>query len=178
MKTNKAKRVHMAWATAGLLAGCSVTTTPPPRVYYPPQQQPVAVNNRPDATMRPESTQPLYRTDNMSLERYKHVLAQHIVDQNPDKIYPGNPQALLRSVIVMKYVVDANGSVVSIDTLRSNGDAATLATAHSAIRNAAPYPAPPQKLLSHGKVEIIETMLFNNDGRFQPRTIAQPQLDE
>jgi protein TonB len=177
MNTSKTKHTRMAWATAGVLAGCSVTTTPP---TYHPAPPPVAANNpsRPDSAMRPESNQPLYRTDSMSLERYKHVLAQHIVDQNPDRIYPGNPQALLRSVIVLKYVLDANGSVVSVDTVRSNGDAATLATANAAIRHAAPYPAPPQKLLSRGKVEIIETMLFNNDGRFQPRTIAQPQLDE
>ncbi len=177
MTTNKSKHMRMVWITGGVLAGCSVTTTPP---VYHPAPQPIAANNpsRPDSTMRQENAQPLYRTENMSLEHYKRVLAQRIVDQNPEKIYPGNPQALLRSVIVMKYVLDANGSVVSVDTIRSNGDSATLATAHAAVRHAAPYPAPPHQLLSHGKVEIVETMLFNNDGRFQPRTIAQPQLSE
>ncbi|MBV8633515.1 MAG: TonB family protein [Burkholderiaceae bacterium] len=172
------KTKHVAWATAGVLAGvsagCSVTTTPP---VYHPAPQPVAPS-RPESTMRSESNGPLYRTDNMSLERYKRVLAERIVEQNPDRIYAGNPQALLRSVIVMKYVIDADGRVVSVDTVRSNGDSATLATAHAAIRQAAPYPAPPHQLLSHGKVEIVETMLFNTDGRFQPRTIAQPQLTE
>ncbi len=178
MTTRHFKHTRLAWAVAGVLAGC--TTTPPPPRYYPPPQPIATANpNRPDSTaMRPENEPPPYRTDNMSLEHYKHVLAQRIVDQNPERIYPGNPQALLRSVIVMKYVLDANGNVVSIDTVRSNGDAATLATAHAAIRKAAPYPAPPRKLLDRGRVEIIETMLFNNDGRFQPRTIAQPQLDE
>lgn len=181
MKIGKIKQGRMAWATAGVLAGCSVTTTLP--VSHPsshPASQPVAANNpsRPDSSMRPENAPPLYRTDNMSLERYKRVLAQRIVDQNPDHVYPGNPQALLRSVIVLKYTLDANGTVMSVDTIRSNGDAQTLATAQSAIRHAAPYPAPPQKLLSRGKLDVIETMLFNNDGRFQPRTIAQPQLDE
>ena len=171
---NQIKPRRAVWVTAGILAGCSVTTTP---LVYHPAPQPAATASRPDSTMHTENA-PLYRTENMSLERYKRVLAQRIVDQNPDKIYPGNPQALLRSVIVMKYVLDANGNVTSVDTIRSNGDSATLATAHAAVRHAAPYPAPPHQLLSHGKVEVIETMLFNNDGRFQPRTIAQPQLDE
>ncbi len=178
MTTRHFKHTRLVWAATGALAGCSVTVTPP---VYHSEPAPVATPNayRPDSTaMRPENAPPLYRTDNMSLEHYKHILAQRIVDQNPDKIYPGNPQALLRSVIVMKYVLDANGNVVSVDTVRSNGDAVTLATAHAAIRKAAPYPAPPHKLLERGRVEIIETMLFNNDGRFQPRTIAQPQLSE
>jgi protein TonB len=33
-------------------------------------------------------------------------------------------------------------------------------------------------LLRHGRLEISETWLFNNDGRFQLRTIAQPQMDQ
>ncbi|HEX8957263.1 MAG TPA: TonB family protein [Burkholderiaceae bacterium] len=171
---NHFKPRRAAWAAAGILAGCSVTTTPP---VFHPASQPVATANRADSTMHAENAPP-YRVENMSLERYKRVLAQRIVDQNPEKIYPGNPQALLRSVIVMKYVLDSNGNVTSVDTIRSNGDSATLATAHAAVRHAAPYPAPPHQLLSHGKVEVIETMLFNNDGRFQPRTIALAQLDE
>jgi protein TonB len=175
MKTGKTKHKRVAWATAGILAGCSVTTTPP--VYHPSPQPAPNNTSRPDSTMRQDNA-PLYRTDNMSLERYKRVLAQRIVDQNPDRVYPGNPQALLRAVIVLKYSLDGNGAVMSVDTIRSNGDAAALATANAAIRHAAPYPAPPHQLLSRGKVDIIETMLFNNDGRFQPRTIAQPQLDE
>jgi protein TonB len=182
MKTVKLKHTRMAWATVGLLAGCSTSSTP----YYPPpsaappapRPAPAPVASRQEGNLANNANAPLYYTDSMSLERYKRLLAQRIVDSNPDKVYPGNPQALLRSVIVVKYVLDANGAVVAIDTVRSNGDRATLATAQEAIRHAAPYPAPPRRLLERGRVEIIETMLFNNDGRFQPRTIAQPQLDE
>jgi protein TonB len=114
----------------------------------------------------------------MSLERYKRLLAQRIAELNPSKVYPGNPQAMLRSVIVIKYVVDANGKLVSADTLRSNGDGETVSTALGAIRHAAPFPAPPHRLLNRGHLEILETMLFNDDGRFQMRSIAAPQLDE
>ena len=114
----------------------------------------------------------------MSEARYKRLVAQHIADVSPDKIYPGNPQAMLRSVVVIKYVVDANGKLVHSDTLRSNGDSVTVATALTALRRAAPFPPPPSHLLIHGRVEILETMLFNDDGRFQLRSIAEPQLEE
>jgi protein TonB len=114
----------------------------------------------------------------MSLKRYKRQVAEHIVEVSPDKIYPGHPQAMLRSVVVLKYVVDANGKLVHSDTLRSNGDTVTVATALSALRNASPFPPPPNHLLTHGRIEILETMLFNDDGRFQLRSIAEPQLDE
>jgi protein TonB len=115
---------------------------------------------------------------NMSIDRYKRVAAQHVVSINPDKIYPGNPQAMLRSVVVVKYVLDANGRLVRSDILRSNGDDETASTALAALRRAAPYPRPPSNLLSQGRLEILETLLFNDDGRFQLRSIAAPQLEQ
>ena len=114
----------------------------------------------------------------MSLDHYKKLLAQRIAEVNPSKVYPGNPQAMLRSVVVVKYVLDANGNLVSSDTLRTNGDSVATSTALVALRSAAPFPAPPAHLLNRGRVEILETMLFNDDGRFQMRSIAAPQLDE
>jgi len=46
------------------------------------------------------------------------------------------------------------------------------------LRSTAPFPKPPAALLSGGRVELSETWLFNNNGRFQLRTIAQPQKNE
>jgi protein TonB len=97
---------------------------------------------------------------------------------NPDKIYPGNPQAMLRSVVVIKYVLDANGRLLRSDVIRANGDEVTIGTAKSALSHATPFPPPPRNLLSHGSVEILETLLFNDDGRFQMRSIAAAQLNE
>lgn len=156
-----------AIASAALLAGCTTTSV----------NQPSSTSNH--AGQRNASPAPAvsYNTGSMSLDRYKRLVAQRIAEVNPDKIYPGNPQALLRSVVVLKYVLDANGKLVHSDTLRSNGDSVTVATALSALRSAAPFPPPPNNLLNHGRMEILETMLFNNDGRFQLRSIAEPQLD-
>lgn len=113
-----------------------------------------------------------------SVSEYKMALANRIVQVNSTKVYVGRPQALLRSVVVVKYVVDANGSLVKSEILRSNRDRATETTALTSLRSTAPFPKPAASLLKHGRVELMETWLFNNDGRFQLRTIAEPQMDE
>ncbi|MFJ7567638.1 hypothetical protein ACIQW9_11840 [Herminiimonas sp. NPDC097707] len=109
---------------------------------------------------------------------YKFALAQRIAQVNSTKIYIGRPQALLRSVVVVKYVVDAKGSLVRSEIMRSNRDRSTEATALASLRSTAPFPKPAASLLRHGRIELMETWLFNNDGRFQLRTIAEPQMDE
>lgn len=108
---------------------------------------------------------------------YKRELAQHISTANSASIYPGRPQALLRSVIVVKYVIDAHGGLVRSEIVRSNRDSETESTALAALRHTAPFPKPAPHLLRRGQIEITETWLFNNDGRFQLRTIARPQMD-
>ena len=111
-----------------------------------------------------------------TLDAYKRDLAHRIVQTNSVQVFTGRPQALLRSVVVVKYHVDANGRLTRSDILRSNRDRATETTALAALRKTAPFPKPASHLLRHGQVEIMETWLFNNDGRFQLRTIAEPQM--
>lgn len=109
---------------------------------------------------------------------YREALANRIVQVNSTKVYVGRPQALLRSVVVVKYVVDANGGLVRSEILRSNRDRATETTALASLRSTAPFPKPAAALLRKGQLELMETWLFNNDGRFQLRTIAEAQMDE
>ncbi len=109
---------------------------------------------------------------------YKEDIAHRIVETSSTKVYVQRPQALLRSVIVLKFVIDANGRLVRSEISRSNRDSATEATALASLRVAAPFPKPPANLLQNGRIELSETWLFNNDGRFQLRSIAQPQMNE
>lgn len=113
-----------------------------------------------------------------TLGEYKTALAHRIAAVNSTKVFIGRPQALLRSVVVVKYVVDANGSLVRSEIMRSNRDRVTEATALASVKQTAPFPKPAPALLRGGRVEVIETWLFNKDGRFQLRTIAEPQMDE
>jgi periplasmic protein TonB len=117
------------------------------------------------------------RSDALTLDGYKRGLAQRIAEINADQVYPGRPQALLRSVIVVKYTIDAHGKLTHSAIVRSNRDHETEATALASLRKSAPFPKPASHLLHHGRIELSETWLFNNDGRFQLRTIAQPQMD-
>ncbi|TXI94381.1 MAG: hypothetical protein E6Q34_04865 [Burkholderiaceae bacterium] len=113
-----------------------------------------------------------------TLAAYQREIAIAISQKNADKIYVSNPQALLRSVIVIKFAIDAKGMISSRDMLRSNRDKETEATAMQSLLRGQTYPAPPAALVKQGKVELIETWLFNSDGRFQLRTVALPQLGE
>lgn len=113
-----------------------------------------------------------------SLQAYKIALANRIAAVNGDKMYTGRPQALLRSVVVVKYVVDGDGKLVRSEIMRSNRDRSTEATALATLRNSGPFPRPASHLLQHGRLELAETWLFNNDGRFQLRSTAQRQMDE
>ena len=110
-------------------------------------------------------------------EEYKHDLALRISQVNSTKVYPGNPQPLLRAVIVLKFAVDGRGRLMRSDIVRTNHDSEAEATAMASLRNTAPFPKPAASLLRNGRIEVTETWLFNNDGRFQIRSVAQPQLD-
>ena len=43
------------------------------------------------------------------------------------------------------------------------------------VRDASPLPAPQRSLVRNGRIELTETWLFRDDGRFQIRTLAQAQ---
>jgi protein TonB len=157
---------------AGALVGCGTSSGDRPSsaaAAKPPAKAAAVekVETTPDATSTAST-----------LEGYKRDLAQRISQTNSSNVYEGRPQALLRSVIVLKYVVDSRGNLVRSEILRSNRDNQTESIALASLRSTAPFPKPMPHLLRHGRLEISETWLFNNDGRFQLRTIARPQMDQ
>lgn len=164
---------RIATFTAALiLAGCATRTETPPA---PAPEAPAAPPPAQAATPTPL---PAVISPALTLDEYKRELALHIGRKSAHRMYEGRPQALLRSVIVMRYVVDARGHLVRSEIMRSNRDAETEATAINALRSAAPFPPPAPHLLRRGQLELAETWLFNNDGRFQLRTTALPQMDQ
>ncbi len=108
---------------------------------------------------------------------YKKALAEKVVQTSPTKVYAERPQALLRSVVVLKFSVDAEGKLVQSAVLRSNRDRTTEATALDSLRAAQPLPKPPAILVRRGPIELYESWLFNNDGRFQIRSTALQQIN-
>jgi protein TonB len=129
-----------------------------------------ALENKPVTTIEGGSTA-------VSLDEYKRELGLRIQQVNSTKVYVVQPQALLRSVIVVRFVVDAQGGLVRSEIMRTNHDKETEATAVASLRNTAPFPKPPPGLLRGGKLEMSESWLFNKDGKFQVRSLALQQID-
>lgn len=145
-----------ACVSAMLAAGCALPPSLPPLGVTPPQ------NNV-----------------NTAMKMYKVAAAKRITEANAASITPGRPQALLRAVVSVEYWIDRQGNVVGAAIFRDNGDRAADTTALASLKRASPFPAPTGVLLdSSGRVRIIETWLFNNDGRFQLRSVAAPQIGD
>ncbi len=124
-----------------------------------------------------ESAFPPSEQESMAqLNAYKIKIAQRILDQNAPLLASGNPQSMLRSVVVMAFKVDKQGQLTSWSVYRTNGDAQAEQRALSSLQRAAPLPLPPSSLFGNAReIEIVEGWLFNDDGRFQIRTLASPQ---
>jgi len=165
------KRGRILSLIVGTMAGC--TSTPIDKTTHVFTREEIA--KLPDT---PPPVPPAVAVKMMNLEGYKEALARHISSVNASRIYAGRPQALLRAVIVLKFYVDESGKLTRSEVVRTNHDKVAEATALASLRGAAPFPQPTSALLKRGTVEISETWLFNNDGRFQLRTIAAPQMNE
>ncbi|MGF6570838.1 protein TonB [Paraburkholderia sp. GAS333] len=140
-------------ATATMIAGCTVTL---------PQHE--TVNT------------PVAAVNSATLDQYRDAVARRIVERNPSYVLHGTPQAMLRSLVVVSFVVDRNGHVVTSSVYRTNGDDEAESTALATLRRASPLPQPPGKLLNgRGQLELFEDWLFNDDGKFQLRELASPQ---
>lgn len=158
-----------AWFSFLLLVSCAS----PDRPVSPP------VAKKAPTTVTPEVKKEVIATSkSRTLPDYQKELAVHISQRNAPHIYVTQPQALLRSVIVIKFVLDAQGKLLSRDILRSNKDKETEQIALASLSRAQHFPVPLTSWLRQGKLELIETWLFNTDGRFQLRTIALPQAGE
>jgi len=154
---------------AAVLAGCASRS----------DETPVARNaDKPTRTEKKTEMPADIMSAARTIDDYKRDIALRISEANAPKVYAGRPQALLRSVIVVRYAVDGRGHLVRSEIMRSNRDHETESTALASLRSAAPFPKPASHLLRRGQLEVSETWLFNNDGRFQLRTIAQPQMDQ
>lgn len=113
-----------------------------------------------------------------AIDQYKAACAHQITASNAREITPGNPQPMLRSVVSLEYWVDREGNVNNVRLYRSNDDHEAERIAVASLRRAGRLPVPNRALVdSSGRVRIIETWLFNDDGRYQVRSVAALQVD-
>jgi protein TonB len=110
-----------------------------------------------------------------TLDQYKAAVDRQVVEKNPGSA-SRSLQPMLRSVVVVAFTVDRQGRVVHSSVYRTNGDDEVESLALSSLRRAGELPPPPPGLLDKaGRVELMESWLFNTDGRFQLRSLSDGQ---
>jgi periplasmic protein TonB len=178
------RRLVRPWpAGAGLLMAALMLAacgSPPPA---PPVIEPAPAPAAPPVASEPAPTPPIvsarpsrrYAPRDPMLDQWKHAAAQRIHAANAARLFSGRPHHLLQAVIVVEVAVDSSGKVTRSKILRSPGIRTLDKLALASLKAASPLPAPPSKLVKKGALVFSETWLFDNDGRFQLRTLALPQ---
>jgi protein TonB len=108
------------------------------------------------------------------LDDYKTLVAHHVAEHNPDRVYAGTLPAMLPAIVVLEITVDRDGQLTDVAVQRSrNPDASEIALA--SVRRSSPLPAPQQLARDTGKLTFSETFLFADSERYQLRSLAEPQ---
>ncbi len=163
------KRWFAMLAISGLswLAGCG---SPPPS--SPGLSKPET------STAEPAQSTQSAQSFALTMNGYKRDVAKQLYRTNPQDLYEGQPPPLLKSIVVLKIRVDGKGQLSHVSVMRSNGYKELEARAMQSVRNASPLPMPNRLFMQGGNAEFVETWLFRNDGRFQIRSLAEPQASE
>jgi protein TonB len=108
------------------------------------------------------------------LDDYKTQVAQHVLQHNPDRSYSGKLPPMLPAIVVLRITVDENGGLQDVAVQRSRDDDASQIALDS-MRRSTPLPPPHQLARAGGKLTFSETFLFADSGRYQLRSLAEPQ---
>jgi protein TonB len=161
-----------ALAVALLLAACG---PPSPVTEKPAAPPPAPVESVPvQPAPPPQATAPKLPPPKTPLDVYKRDVAQRILSVNAAQTFEGRPPEILLAVVVLQFTIERSGTLTGLRTLRSRHPAQEK-VAYASVRAAAPFPAPPTGVLRSGRVEIAETWLFRDDGKFQVRSLAEVQ---
>jgi len=150
-----------------LVAACGAPTPPAP-------EKPAAPPPAPVAPAPPQAAIPQLPPPRTPLDAYKRDVAQRILSANATQTFEGRPPEILQAVVVLQFTIERSGTLTGLKTLRSRHPAQEK-VALASVRAAAPFPAPPVALLRSSRVEVAETWLFRDDGKFQIRSLTEPQ---
>jgi protein TonB len=150
-----------------LVAACGAPTPPAP-------EKPAAPPPAPIAPAPPQAAVPTLPPPRTPLDAYKRDVAQRILLANAAQTFEGRPPEILQAVVVLQFTIERSGTLTGLKTLRSRHPPQEK-VALASVRAAAPFPAPPAALLRSSRVEVAETWLFRDDGKFQIRSLAEPQ---
>lgn len=104
---------------------------------------------------------------------YRREAATHLYRKYPDRIYKGRMPAMLYAIGVLEVELSQGGRVGSTRWLRGPSHAPeVMAEIERLVRAAAPFPSPP----GFGRVQYVDTWLWDRSGRFQLDTLTEGQL--
>ena len=110
-----------------------------------------------------------------TLDAYKTAVAHHVVAHNPAHTFTGRLPPMLPAIVVLNITVDRTGHITQVVVQRSRDpDASKVALASMARSGVLPAP---HALVARNMPSLTfsETFLFNDEYRFQLRSIAGPQ---
>lgn len=135
----------------------------------PPAITPVAPSHIPE-------TAPARRPNLDTLDGYKIAFAEQVVAANPSLVFSGSLPPMMRSIVVLDISIDKDGDLKRVFVHRSrNNEASQLAV--GAVKRAEKTFPKPGKLLPNKRktLDFSETFLFDDQFKFQLRTLAGPQ---
>ncbi len=113
------------------------------------------------------------RVSNASTPRgYRQDAATHLYGLNRERIYSGRMPPMLYAIGVVEVDVDSRGDVRRVHWLRAPRHAPeVIQEIERTVRAAAPFPSPP----GFGRVQYVDTWLWDRSGRFQLDTLTEGQ---
>lgn len=111
-----------------------------------------------------------------SVDAYKSEVAEHIMRYNVTHTFSGHLPPMLPAIVVLTITVDKDGRMKRVAVQRSRDDDASEVAVASMYRSGI-LPKPYKNLVlgRDRTVTFSETFLFNDDYRFQLRTLAGVQ---
>jgi protein TonB len=110
-----------------------------------------------------------------TLDAYKTEVAQHVMRHNSGQTFSGQLPPMLPAIVVLNITVDEDGELQDVVVQRSRDpDASKVAVA--SMRRSGRLPRPVNLLATNMRaLTFSETFLFNDQYRFQLRSLAGPQ---
>ena len=135
-----------------------------------------ACQNAPPSAERMPAPTPAALQLAASIDAYKALVAQQIMAANGAHTFSGRLPPMLPAIVVLDLSVGPDGALKSVHVHRSR-DSEASAAALAAVRRVPAFFPPAAHLMRRQArtFDFSETFLFNDQYRFQLRTLSGPQ---
>ncbi|EIK97349.1 TonB-like protein [Pseudomonas sp. M47T1] len=136
---------------------------PEPPQETPPSEKVVDTAPAKDSAPKAPVAQPQLPSNSNALPNWQGDLLRHLAKF---KKYPEDARRRgLQGVNRLRFVVDAEGKVLSYELAGGSGSAALDRATLDMIRRAQPLPPPPKELLNNGSLEVVAPFVYSLDKR-------------